>query len=179
MDAKLGADAASAVGDYVILAACNPGLASKALAAQAQLGALLPCNVVVRSAGGERSVVETLDPHTMLQPSEGDGVGEVPTTPPPACGRCCPHRRGSRADPDENVIATDPDHELNQGDSPLDPDGVEHRVRPVAPVNSWTLATALTSERNAWCALTSRVSASLSSATSSATTMAGLIARRI
>lgn len=33
-EAKLGAEAADAVGDYVILGACNPALASRALAAE-------------------------------------------------------------------------------------------------------------------------------------------------
>ena len=46
---KLGAEAAEAVGDYVILGASNPGLASRALAAEPQLGALLPCNVAATS----------------------------------------------------------------------------------------------------------------------------------
>jgi uncharacterized protein (DUF302 family) len=75
---KLGPEAAEAVGDYVILGACNPGLASKALAAEPQLGALLPCNVVVRRGPGEeRTTVEAIDPQTMVQLSGSPQVREV------------------------------------------------------------------------------------------------------
>ncbi|MEV8039640.1 MULTISPECIES: DUF302 domain-containing protein [unclassified Arthrobacter] len=76
--AKLGEDAASAVGDYVILGACNPHLASKALAAEPELGALLPCNVVVRrGAGDPATTVQAIDPQTMVQLSDSDAVREV------------------------------------------------------------------------------------------------------
>lgn len=75
---KLGAEAAEAVGDYAILGACNPGLASKALAAEPQLGALLPCNVVVRrGAVDTATTVEAIDPHTMVTLSDSPQVGEV------------------------------------------------------------------------------------------------------
>ena len=77
-EAKLGADAAEAVGDYVILGACNPTLASRALAAEPQLGALLPCNVVVR--GGRdalETTIEAIDPQTMAQLSDNPAVPEV------------------------------------------------------------------------------------------------------
>ncbi|GAB2620507.1 DUF302 domain-containing protein [Kocuria himachalensis] len=75
---KLGAEAAENVGDYVILGACNPGLASRALAAEPQLGVLLPCNVVVpRGTDASSSTVEAIDPQTMVQLSGSPAVQEV------------------------------------------------------------------------------------------------------
>lgn len=50
--------------DYVILGACNPDLAHRALEIDRNIGALLPCNVVV-SAEGDRSRVQILDPQTI------------------------------------------------------------------------------------------------------------------
>ena len=76
-ETKLGTEAAEAVGDYVILGACNPGLASKALAAEPELGALLPCNVVVRASGSDQALVQALDPQTMVKLSQSDAVREV------------------------------------------------------------------------------------------------------
>ncbi|MFE9095880.1 DUF302 domain-containing protein [Streptomyces sp. NPDC007264] len=51
--------------DYVILGACNPPLAHQALATDRTIGLLLPCNVVVR-ADGDHTVVQALDPQTMV-----------------------------------------------------------------------------------------------------------------
>lgn len=77
-EVKLGADAAEAVGDYVILGACNPTLASRALAAEPDLGALLPCNVVVRRSGdADRTTVQAIDPQTMVRLSDNPAVREI------------------------------------------------------------------------------------------------------
>ena len=51
---------------YVILGACNPPLAHKALLAEHEIGALLPCNVVVYDDEHGGSVVTAVDPGTML-----------------------------------------------------------------------------------------------------------------
>jgi len=45
----------------IILGACNPQLAHRALQIDARVATLLPCNVVVRTDGGQ-TVVEALDP---------------------------------------------------------------------------------------------------------------------
>ncbi len=79
-EAKLGSDAGQELGDYLILGVCNPALAQKALTADADMGLLLPCNVVVRRGPGDNStVIQTIDPQTMVQLSDAPAVTEVAT----------------------------------------------------------------------------------------------------
>ena len=72
MQDKLGAE----MEDYIILGACNPSLAHRALSADRSIGLLLPCNVVVRADQGE-TVVEAMDPLVMRQVADEPSVTGV------------------------------------------------------------------------------------------------------
>lgn len=58
---------------YVILGACNPPLAQRALAANLDVGLLLPCNVTVYEEGGG-AVVTAVNPIAMLDVLKDDQV---------------------------------------------------------------------------------------------------------
>jgi uncharacterized protein (DUF302 family) len=61
---------------YVILGACNPGLAHRALEIEPQIGLLLPCNVVVQ-ASDDGAVVSIFNPRVMLRVVENPGIVPV------------------------------------------------------------------------------------------------------
>ncbi|GAS86369.1 ABC transporter, ATP-binding protein [Mycolicibacterium brisbanense] len=65
LKSKLGTD----MEDYLILGACNPKLAHRALDADRRVGVFLPCNVVLRSDPENDGVVivDIADPQMMVQ----------------------------------------------------------------------------------------------------------------
>jgi uncharacterized protein (DUF302 family) len=72
MKAKLGVDRPP----YLILGACNPPLAHRAIEADPSVGALLPCNVVLREDGPD-TIVEAMDPMAALGIVEAAGIRPV------------------------------------------------------------------------------------------------------
>ena len=64
---------------FLILGACNPGFAHRALGAERQIGLLLPCNVVVRDdtehAGAV--LVEAMNPGVMVAVADAPGLPEI------------------------------------------------------------------------------------------------------
>lgn len=59
---KIGVERAA----YLILGACNPQLAHRAIEIDESVGTLLPCNVVLR-ADGDSTIVEAIDPVAAMQ----------------------------------------------------------------------------------------------------------------
>ncbi len=73
LKAKIGED----VLPYIILGACNPPLAHRAITANPEVGMLLPCNVVVRETPGGGVVVEAMDPVAAMSIVQDEAVKAV------------------------------------------------------------------------------------------------------
>jgi uncharacterized protein (DUF302 family) len=72
MRTKLGVE----IPPQVILGACRPELAHRALQADSRLATLLPCNVVV-AADGDTTKVEVFDPNLMTDFSNAPELADI------------------------------------------------------------------------------------------------------
>ncbi len=61
----------------VILGACRPELAHRAILADASIATMLPCNVVVRQVEERACIVEAFDPDEMARVSDSEGLKEI------------------------------------------------------------------------------------------------------
>ena len=61
---------------YVILGACNPQLAFRAIAAEHEIGLFLPCNVLIHSCGGVINVAAQ-DPETMMDVTRNSALRPI------------------------------------------------------------------------------------------------------
>ena len=79
MNAPLKAKLDQDMENYLILRACNPPLAHRAVSIDRQIGLLLPCNVVVRTdpADDARVLVEAMDPQLLVQVTGEPALQEV------------------------------------------------------------------------------------------------------
>ncbi|MFC6964340.1 DUF302 domain-containing protein [Halocatena marina] len=64
---------------YEILGVCNPQLAQQALEAELQLGALLPCNVIVYETEDSRVGVGAVDPAVLLSVVDNPELDQIAT----------------------------------------------------------------------------------------------------
>lgn len=76
LQAKLGAE----IAPYRILGACKPAYAHEAIGIDPALGALLPCNVVVRAHPDGGSELLAVDPGAMLGLADRPALDEVAAT---------------------------------------------------------------------------------------------------
>ena len=75
LKAKLGED----MEDYLILGACNPPLAHRAVNVDRQIGLLLPCNVTVRVDPNDANavIVDAINPQVMVELVDKPGMQAV------------------------------------------------------------------------------------------------------
>ncbi|WP_280222627.1 DUF302 domain-containing protein [Nocardia neocaledoniensis] len=75
MKAKLGTD----MERYLILGACNPPLAHRAVEVNRQIGLLLPCNVIVREdpAAPGTVRVEAMNPQLLVQVTDEPALAPI------------------------------------------------------------------------------------------------------
>jgi uncharacterized protein (DUF302 family) len=62
---------------YVILGACNPPFAYQALQTEKNIGAMLPCNVIVQENENGQVEVSAVDPISSMQAVDNPALGKI------------------------------------------------------------------------------------------------------
>ena len=65
------------IAPYKILGACNPKMAFEALQLEPRVGAMLPCNVILRQLGGGKVEISAVDPVASMTAIDNPGLAEV------------------------------------------------------------------------------------------------------
>jgi len=65
--------------NYIILGACNPQLAHRAIEVEKEIGLFLPCNVIIYESD-EKVYVSTILPSIMMKTAENDLLEEIADT---------------------------------------------------------------------------------------------------
>ncbi|MDZ7317331.1 MAG: DUF302 domain-containing protein [candidate division KSB1 bacterium] len=73
MKDKLGVD----FRPYIILGACNPPYAYKALSLEDKIGVFLPCNVIIQQRDDATVEVAAVDPFASMQAVENSALAEI------------------------------------------------------------------------------------------------------
>jgi len=64
---------------YIILGACHPPSAHKALSTEMHIGLMLPCNVIVQENNEGKTEVSAIDPIASMQAVENESLGALAT----------------------------------------------------------------------------------------------------
>lgn len=76
MAAKLREKVDADMEDYIILGACNPPNAYKAVQAERNIGLLLPCNVIIYRSGG-KTMVGVIKPSSAMGMVENESLAAI------------------------------------------------------------------------------------------------------
>lgn len=62
---------------YLILGACNPGMAHQALTLEDKIGTMLPCNVVVQQLDGNTVEISAINPVESMSAINNPNLGKI------------------------------------------------------------------------------------------------------
>jgi len=80
MQAKLKEKLGVSFKKYVILGACNPGFAYKALQAEEKIGTMLPCNIIVIDKENGTTEVAAVNPVASMMAVQNNSLGNIAQT---------------------------------------------------------------------------------------------------